>query len=141
MLRGQSQVEFLGGLDAQLLRPWHIDEIKNIKIKKLWFACDHPGAMVDLERAADLTADFPIDKKRCYVLIGFNGERRADAERRLLKIYNLGFLPFASLYQGPGGKRKWTAEWDKIQKIWCRPAVFKKLYKDKVICEKTSSNI
>jgi hypothetical protein len=69
-------------------------------------------------------ANYPSWKKRCYVLIGFNGETLADAERRLNFVYELGFLPFAQLFNGDK-KTKWTREWDALQRKWCRPAAYR----------------
>ena len=118
-------VNFSGGLDPQLLKEWHIYEIERLKIEHLWFSCDYPGAEKHLHKVNDLTADFPDYKKRCYVLIGFNGETISQAESRLENVYEMGFLPFAQLYQGTI-KRPWTPEWDQLQRKWCRPAAYKK---------------
>jgi len=55
MLRRQPEpIKLSGGLDAELLQPWHIDLLKTIRLKYAWFACDYPGALRNLERAADL---------------------------------------------------------------------------------------
>lgn len=127
MLRQQSEpIRFSGGLDAELLQPWHVDLLKSIRIKFAWFACDYPGAMKNLERVADLMSDFSQEKKRCYVLIGFNNESLRQAERRLESVYRLGFLPFAMLYRAPESNAKaWSHDWLALQKKWCRPAAFK----------------
>jgi hypothetical protein len=74
MLKNKKQIRFSGGLDSRLLKQWHIDVFKSLSIKALWFACDTQQSINPLKRAADLLADFSIEKKRCYVLIGHNGE-------------------------------------------------------------------
>ena len=83
-----------------------------------------PGDETYLERSADLMSDYKIWQKRCYVLIGFNGETLLRAEKRLETVYEMGFLPFTQLYQNDK-KRPWTPEWDKLQRKWCRPAAYR----------------
>jgi len=125
MLREEREpARFSGGLDARLLSPWHVDLLKTIRLKFAWFACDYPGAVLDLERVADLMSDFSIEKKRVYVLIGFNGESEAQAERRLERVYFMGFLPFAMLYRGEES-REWSQPWKLLQRKWARPAAFR----------------
>ena len=95
MLKRQPHpAEFKGGLDGRLLKPWHIDLFKQIRIKDLWFACDTEKELKTLERVADLTADFPQQKKRCFVMIGYNGETLQRAEARLERVYELGLTRF-----------------------------------------------
>jgi len=125
MLQGQKGIKFSGGLDAQLLSTWHVDQFKKLSINEMWFACDHKGALKHLERVADLTSDFSVNKKRCYVLIGFNGENILDAETRLESVYKLGFLPFAQLYRNEN-PMNWSKEWKKLNRKWSRPAAYRK---------------
>jgi len=128
MLRQQPEpIKFSGGLDAEMLQKWHIDLLKSIRLKFAWFGCDYPGAIVHLEKAASLLSDFSIEKKRCYVLIGFKNETLTAAEKRLKQVFDLGFLPFAMLYRGPGTAKKldWPKEWLEFQRFWCRPASYR----------------
>lgn len=132
MLCSQAEpVRLSGGLDAEIFHPWHVDLLKSIRLKFAWFACDYPGALPNLERIADLMSDFTREKKRCYVLLGFNGESLSQAEKRLEAVYTLGFLPFAMLYRRPSAPKEWDAEWKKLQKKWCRPAAFRTYMKRK----------
>lgn len=125
MLRRQPEpVKFSGGLDVDMLQPWHVELLKTIRLKYAWFACDYPGAIKNVEKAADLLADFSIEKKRCYVLIGFNGEAPEQAEKRLIKVYQLGFLPMAMLYRGDQQKR-WGKDWLDLRRKWTRPAIYR----------------
>jgi hypothetical protein len=128
MLHRQPEpIKFSGGLDAEMLQPWHVDLLKTIRLKFAWFACDYPGALQNIERIADLMADFSREKKRCYVLIGFNGETVRQAENRLEAVYNMDFLPMAMLYRGPELKQEhWSADWLKLRRTWVRPAAFKR---------------
>lgn len=122
--RQKEPVEFSGGLDGRFLAQWHIDRLKQLRIKQLWFACDHKKGLPILEKIADLTSDFPINKKRCYVMIGFNGETLFEAEKRLEKVYLMGFLPFSQLYQEEE-KKEYSQEWKKLNRKWCRPATYR----------------
>jgi hypothetical protein len=96
MLRRQPEpIKFSGGLDAEMFNDTHVVLLRSIRLKYAWFACDHIGAIERLEKVADLMADFSREKKRCYVLIGFDGESLKQAERRLETVFNLGFLPMS----------------------------------------------
>jgi len=98
--------------------------IEKIKIGELWFACDTPDLIRHLKRISEILKGIPLNKKRCYVLVGFNGETIKRAEQRLNQVFELGFLPFAQFYRGPGEQPK-TREWIKLLKKWCRPAAIK----------------
>jgi hypothetical protein len=124
MLLEQKAIEFTGGLDATLLREWHVDGLKELSVKQMFFACDSPEAMPPLERSGELLADFPSYKKRCYVLMGFNGESLTDAEKRVERVYELGFYPFAMLFRDKT-PRVWSKEWKALARKWMRPAAFK----------------
>ena len=127
MLRKQKKaINFSGGLDSKLFKKWHMEQIEGLTIKHLWFSCDYPEAEKYLKRAGELLANYPIWKKRCYVLIGFNGESVVQAEKRLEGIFKMGFLPFAQLYQGEH-KKPWTKKWDRLQRKWCRPAAYRSI--------------
>lgn len=118
-------IEFAGGLDGHFLSDWHIDFFKKLRVYQFWFACDHICSFKRLEKIADLMADFPKQKKRCYVMIGYNGESLKDAEKRLEKVYFMGFLPFSQLYQGEE-KREYSIDWKKLNRKWSRPAAYRK---------------
>jgi len=118
-------IEFAGGLDGHFLSTWHIDWFKKLRIKQFWFACDHSRSFKRLEKIADLMADFPEQKKRCYVMIGYDVESLKDAEIRLEKVYSIGFLPFSQLYQGEE-KKEYSQEWKKLNRKWSRPAAYRK---------------
>lgn len=125
MLRQQKKgIVFSGGLDIDYLQPWHIDLLKTIKVSELWVACDCEKDLKRLNKAADLLADFPEEKKRCYVMIGFGDERVTEAERRLEAVYAKGFLPFAQLYRGPHDE-SWGTCWKNLQRKWSRPAAYR----------------
>lgn len=121
--RQKKPIDFNGGLDPRLLKEWHIAEFEKLNVHSFWFSCDYPGNERYLHNVADLLKCYPRYKLRCYVLIGHKGETIHEAEKRLNKVYEMGFLPFAQLYQGID-KVKWSKEWDALQRKWCRPAAY-----------------
>jgi hypothetical protein len=126
MLKRQRRAaHFSGGLDARIFNEWHASLLKTIRFKFAFFACDSAGALKDLKRVASLIADFSREKKRCYVLVGFNGESALEAETRLRNVYKLGFLPFAMLYRGADAMSRNTREFHDLVGIWRQPGLYK----------------
>lgn len=117
-------ISFHGGLDAEFLTERHIPLFEEIRFSELWFACDYWGAIKHIEKASELFSHLHRNKKRCYVLIGFDGERIGQAEKRLERVWDLGFLPFAMPYQGEQ-KTEYNRDWKKLTKTFCRPAATK----------------
>ncbi len=124
MLRDQKQIVFLGGLDARLFSMWHIEWLDRLSVRELWFACDTQSGLHHLEAVAELLrcTEFRRWQKRCYVLMGFAGETTEQAESRLQAVWDLGFMPFAQFYRGPGETEK-TRDWADLQRVWSRPAI------------------
>lgn len=123
--------EFKGGLDIDYLTPWHVEQLKKIRINELWVACDTDAALANLDKAADLLSDYSIEKKRCYVMIGYDGEGTDQAERRLEAVYAKGFLPFVQPYKsadtgeylwsvGPEGQKRFE-----LIRKWSRPGIYR----------------
>lgn len=132
MLRKQLEpIEFSGGLDARLFENWHKDLIESIRLKYAFFACDSKEGLKHIERVASMLNGMSIEKKRCYVLIGYDqSESIKDAEDRLKAVYQLGFLPFAMLYRPKDRSIAWTLDWTKLQRKWCRPAIYRGISHD-----------
>jgi hypothetical protein len=125
MLRRQKQaVIFSGGIDTTLLRPWHKELFDSIRLKELWCACDSAAGIPILERAAEILDGIPAYKRRCYVMIGFDGETLEMAEKRLKRVWELGFYPFCQLYQSDKIK-VYSDEWKALNRFWSRPAIYK----------------
>lgn len=124
MLKSQKKIKFSGGIDATLLKDWHRPLFDSIKLHEIWLACDNKAALAPLSRAAKILNGISINKKRCYVMIGFNGEGLAQAESRLEAVYKLGFLPFCQLYQ-PSHKIAYGKEWRALARKWSRPAAYR----------------
>jgi hypothetical protein len=107
--------------------PWHRELFDSIRIGELWFACDTALDLEHLKRAAVILEGIPLRNRRCYTMIGYDGETLADAERRIEKVLELGFMPFAQLYQPPTAKtptKVYGADWKAVMKKWCRPAAY-----------------
>jgi hypothetical protein len=126
MLRQQPKhAIFSGGIDVRLLKPWHADLFNSINIYEIWFACDSAEMLKPLEKAAEMFIHLKRWKKRCYTMIGFQGETIAQATARMQSVYDLGFTPFCQLYQG-AEKLAYDLEWKNLQKRWSRPALQKR---------------
>jgi len=128
MLKWQQKgIEFKGGLDIDYMQPWHIELLKKIKVAELWVACDRQEDLPRLDKAADLLSDFDIEKKRCYVLVGMNGETQDQAKERCIAVLKKGFLPFAQLFRsetaGPS-----RGQWHDFCGFWSQPRLYRKIY-------------
>lgn len=127
MLREQKHAaRFPGGLDKHFLKPWHRELFDSIRIDELWFACDLTSDLPALERAAEILAGIPIDKLRCYTMIGYDDEPLAAAEARMARVYELGFLPFCQLYRPDDGVKIYSDDWRQVQRKWSRPAAYRR---------------
>ena len=125
MLRRQKRgIVFSGGIDTARLRWHHLDLFRSVRVSEIWVACDTNGDLPALSRAAEILKEFPTRKKRCYAMVGFDGEHIIDASERMKKILDMGFLPFCQLYQGPT-KRYYSREWRALAKKWARPAAYR----------------
>jgi hypothetical protein len=116
---------FTGGLEAKLLRPWHVDCLREVKAKRLYFAYDTPDDYEPLVQAGRLLQNGGCTKAshaaRCYVLIGYPGDTMDAAEKRLRQAWAAGFLPFAMLYRDDNGKV--NTDWSRFQRAWVRPEI------------------
>ncbi len=122
MLKRQNRrIYFNGGLDKHFLKPWHRELFDSIPLGELWFACDTALDLPWLERASGILDGIPLRKRRCYTMIGYDGESISDASRRLDRVLELGFLPFCQLYQ-PDNRKSYPDEWRKLCRKWARPA-------------------
>ena len=125
MLERQNRmITFSGGLDPTLFNETHRRLIDKIKIKELWFSCDSQKAIKPLIEIAEMLRDISIEKKRCFVLMGFDGESIVDAQHRVEKVYEIGFLPFAQLYRG-NNEIHYSKEWKRLSRKYARPAAYR----------------
>jgi hypothetical protein len=116
-------VKFTGGLEAKRLKPWHVELLKDLRPKRMYFAYDTPDDLPPLEEAARMfrATDYgTVNNLSCYVLVGYPGDTFQTAEARLQTVVHLGMCPMAMLYRDATGKT--TAGWRKFQRAWVRPA-------------------
>jgi hypothetical protein len=128
MLKNQKQICFKGGLDCDFLNDKHIEDMKSLKIKELWFACDDKtkiekfkNAILRLQKAG-----FSRDKIFCYVLVG---DDMVENENRLIQVYKAGAIPFAQLYKNKQNSILYSKEWRQFARKWSRPASIKSMMK------------
>ena len=117
-------VQFTGGLEAARLRPWHVELLKELRPKQIFFAYDTPDDLPALEEAARLFRAAEYGTRnilRCYVLVGYPGDTFQGAEQRLRTVMRLGICPMGMLYKDNSGIT--TQEWRRFQRMWARPAV------------------
>jgi hypothetical protein len=126
MLREQKRrIYFNGGLDKYFLRPWHVEYFDSISIGELWWACDRPEDLKALSRVKELLPHVPLRKMRCYTMIPYENETLSQAEQRIEKVFEMGFVPFSQLYQPPVGNQPsivYSADWKALNRKWCRQA-------------------
>jgi MoaA/NifB/PqqE/SkfB family radical SAM enzyme len=130
MLKTQHAIEFKGGIDSRLLKDWHIDALKNLKIKELWMALDNKERMPSFEKACKklVKAGFYRNQIRVYILAGHNEEIQAS-EERLEFAYKCGALPYIQVYQEAGPENRFAGEICREDNLfvrkWSRPAAMK----------------
>ena len=75
---------FTGGLEARLLRPWHVDLLRESRTQRMYFAYDTPDDYEPLVEAGRLLQAGGFERKShkacCYVLIGYRGDTMEAAE-------------------------------------------------------------
>jgi len=116
---------FSGGLEARLLKPWHVELLRAVKTRRLYCAYDTPDDLEPLIEAGRLLRDggfsLASHTARCYILIGSPHDTLDAAETRLRQAWAAGFLPFAMLYRDRDGVT--DPEWRKFQRAWVRPEI------------------
>lgn len=128
MLREQGRAAtFSGGLDARLLKPWMAEEIRSLRVAQVFLAADTDEALTPLRRALDLLSFLTLNRRRVYVLWGFNGESLENGEARCRRVLEMGALPFAQLYQPIGSQIIWGSHARRLARLWQRPAIIKRL--------------
>lgn len=132
MLSSQRRAtEFPGGLDVRLVTDGIADELRGLRISQVFLAADTEGALKPLAKAIKRLSFLPRKKLRCYVLIAYGSETLTQAEARLRKVWELGAMPFAQLYQPPDEYIDYSHEWKSLARTWSRPAAMRALMKAK----------
>jgi hypothetical protein len=126
MLKSQKHpVSFTGGIEAKLLKLWHVDLFASIRMKELFCAYDTPDDYEPLVEAGKLLKQANITlenrKARAYVLIGYPKDTMSDALQRIKQTIDAGFFPFAMLWRNEKGEIK--REWRQFQRQWANPII------------------
>jgi Fe-S oxidoreductase len=124
MLTTQKQVEFRGGLEAGRLTDWDIEQMRGLRIRKLYFAADSDAAVPTIKKTAArlLAAGYKRDHLHCYVL---TGDDMVKNEARLIAVCEAGMMPFAQLYQPIDRPLiEYSREWKRFARLWSRPAFY-----------------
>lgn len=121
------KAEFTGGLEAKLLRGWHVDLLLDLKPRQIFFAYDTPDDLEPLQVAGKMLLEAGIIRTtshvaRCYVLVGYPCDTIEAAEKRLRETMRLGFTPMAMLWKGEG-VGDWHIDWKRFQRRWARPLI------------------
>lgn len=125
MLKTQSGVHFMGGLEADLIDDHFLEAVRGLKIRKMFLACDTDAAIPAMERAVKKlrSAGFSQDHIHCYALIG---DDMSANEERLRRIYHAGAMPRAQLYRPyEDTKKRYPPEWNAFGRVWSRPCMTK----------------
>ena len=119
--------QFKGGLESCLIDDDTAEALRGIRISEVWMAADCEAALKPLRRAVARLSFLGLrsNRLRCYVLIGFNGETIEEAEARLEKVWEIGCLPFAQLYQPADHWIDWASGWKHLARRWQRPAIIR----------------
>jgi hypothetical protein len=131
MLKQQKEkAQFTGGLEAKILKSWHVNLLADLRPKQMFFAYDTPDDLEPLEIASFMLRDAGFNRHtmRAYVLVGYPKDTITEAEKRLVYCLSLGFFPMAMLWKDNNGISK--QEWKTFQKEWARPAIIYQKYKE-----------
>jgi len=119
------RIQFTGGLEAARLMPWHVEALRELRPKQLFFAYDTPDDWLPLRRAGNMLLDagFTVESHtlRCYVLCGYRGDTFDNATRRMNQAVAAGFTPMAMLFRD--SSRKPDQSWKRWVRSWARPAI------------------
>lgn len=104
-------IDFTQGIDIRLTNDEDIDDLNNMKIKRLHFAWDNPDD--DLEdrfrRFSEKSVIQDYRRKMVYCLTNFeNVSEQEHVERILSRIYrlrDLGFDPYCMIYNKPSAPK------------------------------------
>jgi hypothetical protein len=112
---------FSGGLQSSLVDDWFVRQLLTMRIGCVFLSADTENSLQPLEKALQRLSFLPFRKLRVYVMIGM--ETIEAAKQRLEKVWQLGGLPFAQLYQPEDGEFiHYSQDWLDLARTWSRPA-------------------
>jgi hypothetical protein len=138
MLSSQKDIEFRGGLQAELITWYHAKKFKELKTKRLYLACDTHNALQSTINAVELLKYFGFNREKihCYVLIG---DDMVENEERLKSVYRVGAMPFAQLYK-TDNNNTYNSDWRRFATQWSSPALIRNLMEKNVSYRKKGQN-
>lgn len=127
----KTRAKFTGGLWAKGLQDYQVGLLADLHPKPACFFAYDPGDHFDTLRSAAermLAAGFTTASHRLqvYVLIGYPNDTFTKATERLQSMKDLGFTPFAMLWQPTKPvQEKWlpSNDWLDFRRTWIRPAI------------------
>jgi hypothetical protein len=123
MLKQQKMgATFSGGFDPWLVDDWLAEELRGLRINQLFLSADTDAHLLPLQKAIKKLSYLPKSKLRVYTLIGFGNQTIQQAEARLERVWELGGMPFAQLYQPESQYIDYSSEWKRLNRKWSRPA-------------------
>ena len=121
----KKSIEFTGGLEAARLKLWHVDLLRELRPKQMFFAYDTPDDLESLRCAGKMLLDAgwttASHTLRAYVLCGYPHDTLDAAEKRMHETVDAGFVPMAMLYRDKAGAHDLV--WKRWQRQWARPAI------------------
>lgn len=126
MLSNQPKpAKFTGGIEAKLLKPWHVELFSGIRLEELFCAYDTPDDYEPLVWAGHMlnaaNINYANRKARCYVLIGYPGDTFEKALKRIEQTVKAGFFPFAMLWRNDKGEV--NTNWKQFQRQYANPVI------------------
>ena len=132
MLEKQRQIKFSGGIEARRITDYFIEQLRGIRLERLYLAFDNALSEKPLIKAVNkLKKYFRREMLGCFVLIGWdeNGTETIEKARaRLVRAWEIGVMPYAMLYQ-PRNFIKYSREWKRFQRSWILPPIIKAMMK------------
>jgi hypothetical protein len=113
---------FSGGIDATLVTDEIAEEFRGIRISDVFLASDTNSSEKALTQAIKRLSYLGRRKLRCYTLLAYNGQTLQQATDKLERLWEIGVLPFAQLYQPPDKWIDYPQEWWTLARTWSRPA-------------------
>lgn len=123
LARQPHRAEFKGGLEAKLLKPWHVEALAWLRPAQMFIAYDTPDDYDPVVNASRMLHDagFNHNTMRCFVLVGGPDDTHEKADARMHQILALGFFPYSMLYCDEDGKS--ATGWSRFMRHWTRPAI------------------
>ncbi len=123
---------FTGGLEAKLLKEWHVIELQKLNPKVMWFAYDTPDDLEPLIEANKLLKKYKLITSKhvacCYVLIGYPKDTIEKAQKRLIETVKLGYFPQSMLYRNKNNSEP-SKKWKKFNREWANKWIVGTKYK------------